>query len=1189
MTEQTDPRGVKTKSTYDAWGRPVSVLVKADGMAIDDDSQFVARRTLDTFDQWGNPTQSTMSYPAPGGTGEVVSYSQSMIYDELGRAISQTDGGNGVPSLGITTRRHHDVRGNVIKTIDPEGYATTVTYDGLNRPLVTTAPEGIKVEYEYTDQLASSLVYYKDAANKITTSEYDGHGRLVKMTYPDNSSETYDYDKAHRRTESKLLSGAVVTNTYDGGGRVTDRTIVPAENSGVGGHTVETFDYDGLDRLKSLTQDTVAVGMTYDGFGRLKTTTSAERTLNITPGVGGLPTATSYPSGLSLDHAWTSLGRPQNIGIQAGALNTSAAYDWLGGMRSGQKIGSAVQGAWTRDSAGRLQGYTSSQGQSGPVQLSESLTRDRRGLTLSQTFADRDDESWTRTFDGAGRLLTAEFDGNGNAPSTRRADSFGFDYDNVQNLLERRESRACSEEVVAMPEDGSGRHRPEKIGDTELTWNAASNLERKGDLKFTYDYLNRLVKVERNTAVEGAPESLQTVAEYLYDGFNRRIERKVGTSTFETVWSGWQAIEEYENDVLVRRAVYGPGIDEIIALQIQSGSELSTYHPLYDASGHLRVLLDDAGKLVERYDYSPYGERFIEADSTDPTAHQIRLEEGKILIELTEPLDADTLSSNKPTVFNSSGIEIPVNLDKPITEGRQAGKRLELTLNPTTPEHLQVGETLAITVPAAALKDHFGNQATGDITTTVTYATTGLEVSHDTAAPELLHACIKDNKLNLTFSETPDLTAAQAAIMLNGTPSTWTLDDDGYTLIHSGTLSGDQTLTFTSSAFDLDGQAIASTDELNFRSTDNHIWEAPFPGEVVSSTVGNVYGFKGLPLDEETGLLYVRNRYYDPEMGRFVSADPLGFVDGPNQYQFAVNSPVDMSDPLGLYCGYFGSEETKCADFFPEAEPGLYHRNRIELIRVSRDTSLSQEQRNSAAIRSNLQIPAFLIEETARFLWNSTIYGFAADIDASEAVHSRFTEFEKQGYGYWEAFPMLEAEGYETNWLIKGGMPGPLKGRAVKSLEHSASDFNLKILNEKVPTIRPEAPPLELTRRGILFDDAPKHIRPHIRVLIEEIRVAFEKDKRFLEKLANEDIWRAVKYNRHDEVKYFEGKYPDLKELIPRAPHTLKGELKGWLSLDVVPRYSTSTEKNPYRLLIRKEKDGSLSWMIADTHKKGDR
>ena len=42
-----------------------------------------------------------------------------------------------------------------------------------------------------------------------------------------------------------------------------------------------------------------------------------------------------------------------------------------------------------------------------------------------------------------------------------------------------------------------------------------------------------------------------------------------------------------------------------------------------------------------------------------------------------------------------------------------------------------------------------------------------------------------------------------------------------------------------------------------------------------------------------------RNRYFDQQTGRFITADPLGYRDGPNRYQGFLNSPLNYSDPLG--------------------------------------------------------------------------------------------------------------------------------------------------------------------------------------------------------------------------------------------------------------------------------------------------
>ena len=61
------------------------------------------------------------------------------------------------------------------------------------------------------------------------------------------------------------------------------------------------------------------------------------------------------------------------------------------------------------------------------------------------------------------------------------------------------------------------------------------------------------------------------------------------------------------------------------------------------------------------------------------------------------------------------------------------------------------------------------------------------------------------------------------------------------------------------------------------------------------------FGFAGRELDADTGLYYNRARYYDPDLGRFISVDPIGFDAGDgNFYRYVGNMPVTFRDPLGL-------------------------------------------------------------------------------------------------------------------------------------------------------------------------------------------------------------------------------------------------------------------------------------------------
>ena len=81
--------------------------------------------------------------------------------------------------------------------------------------------------------------------------------------------------------------------------------------------------------------------------------------------------------------------------------------------------------------------------------------------------------------------------------------------------------------------------------------------------------------------------------------------------------------------------------------------------------------------------------------------------------------------------------------------------------------------------------------------------------------------------------------------------------------------------------------------------TDTYTYK-PFGITAATGSNPNRFRFTGRESDQETGLYYYRARYYDPNTGRFVSDDPIGFSGSINFYSYVSNNPVFFSDPTGL-------------------------------------------------------------------------------------------------------------------------------------------------------------------------------------------------------------------------------------------------------------------------------------------------
>ena len=119
---------------------------------------------------------------------------------------------------------------------------------------------------------------------------------------------------------------------------------------------------------------------------------------------------------------------------------------------------------------------------------------------------------------------------------------------------------------------------------------------------------------------------------------------------------------------------------------------------------------------------------------------------------------------------------------------------------------------------------------------------------------------------------------------------------------YNQTHAGEKTVTYYHT--DVLGSVVAASNEegeVIWRKTydpyGNEVLERPDGQKVEQQT------YTGKPYDAETGLIYLGQRYYDPQIRRFMGIDPVGFdINNPtsfNRYNYANNNPYKYIDPDG--------------------------------------------------------------------------------------------------------------------------------------------------------------------------------------------------------------------------------------------------------------------------------------------------
>jgi len=315
----------------------------------------------------------------------------------------------------------------------------------------------------------------------------------------------------------------------------------------------------------------------YDRAGRAKEVTDIRgKLVKYEYDAAGQRTKLTYPDNSYITYEYDEMGRLKKI--KDNSLNVLAeyAYDELS-RRAGLAYLSNAYAVYQYDLGNRLTNITNQ------INAGDSLayaynSYDNVGNRLNMVV--NGTSQHTYTYDDLYQLTNVVYPG----PS-----SVTYNYDAVGNR-----TSVVSGGTTNYVSNNLNQYT--SVGGVTYSYDTKGNLTNDGVRTYTYDCENRLTQV--NTS---------PVTYYKYDFADRRVRKYRTIAETRYCYDGDQIIAEYSGaGTLLRKFVYGPGIDEPICLiDVASGNK---YYYHYDGLGSVVALSNSAGTRVESYSYDVYGQ-----------------------------------------------------------------------------------------------------------------------------------------------------------------------------------------------------------------------------------------------------------------------------------------------------------------------------------------------------------------------------------------------------------------------------------------------------------------------------------------------------------------------------------------------------------------------------------------------------
>lgn len=898
MIKETKPNDIVTTYEYDLFGNPTKEILP-------NNVADVQNNTTYTCDKYGNVVTKTRNYIEDGQVKQIVTtYEYDLVknltkettagvvksstYNKAGKVTSKTDGS------GKTTNYEYDAKLNVVRETDPRAAETTYSYDERNN-LVKKDIDSV-TQQEYTYDLVNNKLTEKDELTKVTNNTYDLLGNLIKQVDTDTGytvQNQYTLAKKVARTVDSMSKE--ILYTYDILNNVVEQT--EQKNDGTQKITVKA-KYDNLsNKIEETDGNGNVTTYEYDGNNKLVKETNPK--LQITTYTydknGNKLTETDYLNN-TLTNSYDKLDRLVEKLDQYNNRIEKLVYDDLGRqIKSIDANNSTIEFTFDnnnnvltkKDQEGNIESYEYD------ANNNKTKYTDKNSNVTSYEYNNKN--KVTKVTNPLNEVTTYVYDNKGNLlkQTDAKNNSIEYTYDKNSNETSKKDQLGKEDaktyypnglqktfttnnaDVFSYTYDIHGRLANENIGseDTVYEYDNNDNQTKVGGIDKTYDELNRLLTQTENG---------QTVT-YSYDDATKTktiTDPKNNVTTEE--YDKANRLKKVTNNSKVTEYVYNT--DGSMQKQINPTTTV-TYEYYPDKKVKHLTTKDESDIVIEENEYEYDANNNITKDNNKVYTY--------------DALNRIKTSNNTEYTYDEAG-----NI---LSKTELAGNTIKLTSYTYNAKNQLLTtstlENLNVISESTFIYDDNGNQlneTTNGVAKTNVYnarnelteADDGQDVSSYSYNAEGKRIQKISNSQTTKFVYDGDNVILELDDQNNQTAANIyglalikrTTDTDGYYLYNG---HGDVTKILDE-----------NNSELNTYAYDEF-------GKILSETENfdNPFKYAGYYYDKETKTYYLKARYYNPEIQRFISEDTYrGVLEDPlslNLYTYVKNNPLIYVDPTG--------------------------------------------------------------------------------------------------------------------------------------------------------------------------------------------------------------------------------------------------------------------------------------------------